>query len=97
MKFAGISFNIEFASFHFCSCDVISPSFAYQDGGLHVTSFSTLNANILRNRRDIEKRSTVFFPILSEVHGVLFDFTLEVFRLVTPEGSLLYLYKGVCV
>ena len=45
-----------FLSFHFCSCDVISPSFAYQDGGLHITSFLTFNVNILRTRSDIEKR-----------------------------------------
>ena len=53
--------------FHSCSFDVISPSFAYQDGGLHTTSFSTLNANILRTRGDIEKRSTAFFPILTDL------------------------------
>ena len=74
MKFLGISFNISehigkmiFPQFHSCSCDVISPSFAYQDAGLYITSFSTLNANILRTRSDIEERPTVFFPILSDL------------------------------
>ena len=44
MKFLGISFNISerigkmiFPQFSFCSCDVILPSFAYQDDGLHIT------------------------------------------------------------
>ena len=42
--------------FHSCSCDVISPSFAYQDGGLYIASFLTLNANILRTTSDIKKK-----------------------------------------
>ena len=74
MKFLGISFNITeliskiiFLSFHACSCDVISPSFAYQDGGFHIVGFLTLNANISRTRGHIEKRSTAFFPILSDL------------------------------
>ena len=41
-----------FPQFHSCSCDVISPLFAYQDDGLHITSW---NANILRTTSDIEK------------------------------------------
>ena len=56
-----------FLSFHSCSCDVISPSFAYQDGALHITSFLTLNANILRTTSDIKKsqrRSFLFWQIL---------------------------------
>ena len=74
MKVLGISFNISeliskmiFLSYHTCSCDVISLSFAYQDGGLHITGVSTLNANISRTRGHIEKRSTAFFPILSDL------------------------------
>ena len=34
---------------------------------LHITIFSTLNANILRTRGDAEKRSTAFFLILSDL------------------------------
>ena len=74
MKFLRISFNISellgkmiFPQFLCCSCEVILPSFAYQDGGFHVTTFSTLNANILRTRSDIEKWSMVFFPILLDL------------------------------
>ena len=51
-------------STHSCNCDVISPSFAYQDGILHITSFLTLNANILRTRSDIEKPPAAFFLLL---------------------------------
>ena len=51
----------------------------YQDGGLYITSFSTLNANILRARSDTKKSLTMFFPILSEVHGVFLDFHSESF------------------
>ena len=47
-----------------CSCDVISPSFTYEDGGLHSTSLSTLNANVLRTRSDIQKQSFLFYQIL---------------------------------
>ena len=74
MKFLRISSAISeligkmiFSQFSFSSyiCDVISPPFAYQDSTLHITSFSTLNANILRTIRDIEEGSTAFFPILS--------------------------------
>ena len=68
MKFLGISFNISelmnkmiFPQFRSCSCDVILPSFAYQDGGLHITSFLTLNGSILRTASDM-------------VNGVLFYF-----------------------
>ena len=60
--------------FHSCGCDVISPSFAYQDGGLHITSFSTLNENILRTISDFEKRSTAFFPILSDLSSEINKF-----------------------
>ena len=62
-----VEYEIVFVSFHSCSSDIISSSFAYQDAGLHVTSVSTLNANILRIRLDIEKWSTAFFPILSDL------------------------------
>ena len=34
---------------------------------LHITSSSSLNANILRTSGDIEKRSMAFFPILSDL------------------------------
>ena len=78
MKFLGISINISeligkmiFLSFHSCSCDIVSPSFAYQDGGFHITVFSTVNANILRTKSSIEKRSTTFFPILSDLTSVI--------------------------
>ena len=41
LGFHSIFQNVEakwyFLSFHSCSCDVILPSFAYQDGGLHIT------------------------------------------------------------
>ena len=47
--------------------DIISPSFAKQDGGLHITTLSTLKANLLRTRRDIEKRLMALFPILSDL------------------------------
>ena len=75
MKFLGISFNISkrvgkviFPQFfHSCSCDVISPPFVYQDGGLYITSFSALNANILRTISDTEKRSMGCFLILSDL------------------------------
>ena len=74
MKFLGISFNISertgkmiFPQFLFLQLCVILPSFAYQDGGLHITNFPTLKANILRTRSDIEKRSTAFFSILSNL------------------------------
>ena len=56
-----------FLQFHSCSCDVISPSFTYQDGCLHITSFSTLNANVMRTKGGIETRSTAFFPVLSDL------------------------------
>ena len=70
VKTSGISFNISqfvdkmyFLSFHSCNCDVISPSFVYQYGGLNLASFSDLKANILRSRSDIGKRSTALFRV----------------------------------
>ena len=59
--------KLNFLSFHSCSCDFISPSLTYQDGGLDMTSSLTLHENILRTRNDIEKRSTAVFPILSDL------------------------------
>ena len=42
------------------------PPFAYQDGDLHATNFSALNAIIiLRFIRDINEKSRVFIPIFS--------------------------------
>ena len=72
MKFLGISFNIselmnKMIVSHSCSCDVIPLSSAYQDGGLRIKSFLTLNANILGTTSDIKKRPTTLFPILSDL------------------------------
>ena len=62
-----------YSSFHSNSCDIISTSFAYQDDSLHITSFSTLNRNILGTRSDTETPSMpmALFPILSEDQHVL--------------------------
>ena len=58
-----------FPQFSLLQFDVISLSFAYmyQDDGLHITSFSTLHANILRTKSDIEKQLREFFLFLSDL------------------------------
>ena len=45
----------------------MSPSFSYHDGGVHITILSTLHANILTTRGDIEngqRCSFLFYQIL---------------------------------
>ena len=73
----------------------MSPSLAYQDGGIHITSFSTLNANISWTRDDIEKRSMEFFLffIRSYIKINIFygwTFSLMTKMLVLPDSRDMY-------
>ena len=49
--------------------------------------FSTLNANVLRTRSDIEKRSRVFFPILSDLSSEINMFCGWTFTLISCKIS----------
>ena len=78
MKFLGISFNVSERI-----GKMIFPQFSFLQLWRHITficisrwrlpyhNFPTLHANILRTRSDIEKRSTVFFSILSDISSAI--------------------------
>ena len=73
-------------------------------GGLLITTFSILNANISRTRSDIEKRSTAFFPISSDLtseinkfFGRTFPFTKRTQKSFLLVGYLTYCNRYRCV